>query len=577
MVILKVLKTNFMICLKRYKMKNCFFLLLTVSFSIFAQENKFGKIFGGLESNSQWYLNDKEQETIHPVDPLRSNNYLFLNYNLDKWSAGLQVESYEKNALLNYNPKYEGTNVATCFVNYKNKSFDLTAGYFYEQFGSGLVLRTWEDRALGINNALRGVRAIIKPTDYLTFTTLFGQQRSGFDVADSKIHGFNTEIDFSNLLKLEKSQLSGGLSFVGRDEKIGLFNTDFDNMTNAISYRLNFSHNSFYISSELDSKSRDGVLANGSNDLSSKLVKTGSAFLVNMGYTKKGLGVDATFRRLQNMSFFSERVPEIFPTGTGLVFNDKLMNYTPALTKQQHLNTANIYVYQAQSKVDFTSEEVMKAGEIGGQIDVFYDAKKATNLGGKYGTKFSFNSARWYNLAGNYILSPSNYDTKLLKGSDKYYVDYNIEVTKRFSPKIISGFTYINQFYDGQFVAGYLYKVKTNILGAETTYNFTKSRSIRGVLEHMWADADRKNWAGSTVEFNANSKMSFYVSDLYNYGNDAIKSRTHYYNIGGSYRKGSSRVSLNYGRQRGGLVCVGGVCRIVPESTGVSLSLNTSF
>jgi hypothetical protein len=491
---------------------------------------------------------------------------------LNKWSAGLQVESYEKNALLNYNPKYKGTNVATYFVNYKDKTFDLTAGYFYEQFGSGLILRSWEDRALGINNALRGVRAIIRPTQYLTFTTLYGQQRTGFDVSEAKIHGFNTEVDFGALLKFEKSQLSGGLSFVGRDEKTTIVNPDFDDMTNAISYRLNFSHNSFYISSELDTKSRDGVLSDANNNLSSKLVKTGNAFLLNMGYTKKGLGIDATFRRMQNMAFFSQRIPE-----NGLIYNDVLMNFTPGLTKQQHLNTANIYVYQAQSKVDFTSNEVMKAGEIGGQIDVFYDAKKGSMLGGKYGTKFSFNSARWYNLDGNYLFAPSNYDTKLFSGSDKYYVDYNLEITKRFSPKMISGFTYINQFYNANFLAGYLAEVNTHILGLETTYSFTKSRSVRGVFDHMWADADRKNWASATLEYNANSKMSFYVSDLYNYGNDAKKSRTHYYNVGGSYRRGSSRIALNYGRQRGGLVCVGGVCRIVPESTGVSLSLNTSF
>lgn len=560
-------------------MKKSFFLiLLSTSISVYAQENKFGKIFGGLESNSQWYLNDKEQQTLHPEDPLRSNNYLFLNYNLNKWSAGLQVEAYEKNALLNYNPKYEGTSVATYFVNYKDKTFDLTAGYFYEQFGSGLILRTWEDRALGINNTLRGFRTIIRPTEYLTFTALFGQQRTGFDVTDSKIHGFNAEVDFANLFKFETSQLSGGLSFVGRDEKTNIVNPDFDNMTNAISYRLNFSHNSFYISSELDTKSRDGVLANISNDLSTKLVKTGNAFLLNMGYTKKGLGVDATFRRLENMAFYSERVPEKFSNGTtSLIYNDKLMNYTPALTKQQHYNVANIYVYQAQSKVDFSAEDVMKAGEIGGQIDIFYDAKKGSLLGGKYGTKFSFNSSRWYNLKGNYIFSPSNYETKKIAGSDKYYTDYSLEVTKRFSPKIISGLTYMNQFYNARFLAGDPYIINTNILGAETTYNFAKARSIRGVVEHMWVDTERKNWASGTLEFNANSKMSFYASDLYNYGNDDIHKRTHYYNIGGSYRRGSSRIALNYGRQRGGLVCVGGVCRIVPESTGISLSLNTSF
>jgi hypothetical protein len=103
------------------------------------------------------------------------------------------------------------------------------------------------------------------------------------------------------------------------------------------------------------------------------------------------------------------------------------------------------------------------------------------------------------------------------------------------------------------------------------------SKSIRVAAEHLWADSDKKNWAASTLEFNANSKFSFYVSDMYNYGNDKDYYRNHYYNLGGSYRKKATRIALNYGRQRGGLLCVGGICRIVPESSGVSLSLNTSF
>ncbi len=120
-------------------------------------------------------------------------------------------------------------------------------------------------------------------------------------------------------------------------------------------------------------------------------------------------------------------------------------------------------------------------------------------------------------------------------------------------------------------------EVKTNILAAETTYKFTSTRSIRVMAEHMWADYDKKNWAGATVEFNFNSRLSIYALDLYNYGNDVDYLRNHYYNFGGAFRKNSTRVALNYGRQRGGLVCVGGVCRFVPESSGLSLSLNTSF
>jgi len=153
-------------------------LLLLVPFALLSQEKEKINVFGGFESNSQWYLNDtglKDEfnlPTSQPENPLRSNSYLFVNFKYKNWTAGIQGEAYEKNALLNLNPKFIGTDVATYFIQYKTEKIDVTAGYFYEQFGSGLLFRSWEDRALGINNALRGGRLIYKPTKFLTFKSI---------------------------------------------------------------------------------------------------------------------------------------------------------------------------------------------------------------------------------------------------------------------------------------------------------------------------------------------------------------------------------------------------------------------
>lgn len=558
-------------------MKNNFFVFLTLLSvgTLFSQEK--GSFNGGFESNAQWYLNDTglkdefNNPTVHPEQPIRSNNYLFVNYNYKNWSAGLQVESYEQNALLNMNPGYKGTNVATYFVRYKTEKIDITAGYFYEQFGSGLLLRSWEDRALGINNALRGGRVIYKPFSNLTLKGLVGQQRTGFDVANSVIYGFDAEVDLKETFGFQTSDLSLGLSYVGRDEKADLVNQQFDDLTNGFAGRINFTHNSFYASSEVNYKTKDAVVQ-VFDQVNNGLVKTGSALLINSGYSKKGFGINATVRRLENMSFFSERGAK------GNEFNDKIMNFVPSLTKQQHYNLANIYVYQAQPSVLLADVNVVKAGEIGGQIDVFYDIKKGTKLGGKYGTKVAVNASNWNALAGTFdIFNPQDYRTEFFSLGKKYYTDFNIEVTKKWNNKWQSAFSYVNQYYNKKLVEGTAGVVHTNAVAAEATYRFTPTQSVRVVGEHLWADYDKKNWAGSTVEYNMNAKLSFYVSDLYNYGNDADYQRNHYYSVGGAYRVNSTRIALNYGRQRGGLVCVGGVCRVVQESSGISLSLNTSF
>jgi hypothetical protein len=549
------------------------FLLLPIS--IFSQEK--GNFFGGFESNSQWYLNDTglkdefNNATGHPVDPLRTNSYLFLNYKYKNWSAGIQGEAYEKNALLNMNPKYQGTNIATYFLQYKNDKIDLTAGYFYEQFGSGLLYRSWEDRALGINNALRGGRLIFKPTKYLTFKTIYGQQRTGFDVSNGTIYGIDTELVLSDILKFKTTDFSVGFSYVGRDEKTTVSNPRFNDLTNGYAGRLNLNHNSFYLATEYNYKSKDAVVQ-VTEQIDNRLIKPGSALLLNLGYSKKGFGIDGSFRRLENMSFFSERGAK------GNSFNDRIMNFIPSLTKQHHYNLANIYVYQSQPNVILADKDLVKAGEIGGQVDIFYDVKKGTVLGGKNGIKLAFNFSNWNALGGTfYIYNPQDYKTDFLGFGKRYFTDYNIEITKKWNTKWQSVFSYINQYYNKKMIEETAGEVNTNILAAEATYKFTTTRSIRVMTEHLWADYDKRNWAGATVEFNFNSRLSMYVLDLYNYGNKVSYLQNHYYNIGGAYRKNSTRIALNYGRQRGGLVCVGGVCRFVPESSGISLSLNTSF
>lgn len=558
------------------KLTQLLLLSALVSFSQEKPKDKF-EFSGGFESNSQWYLNDPglrdefDNPTVHPEQPLRSNSYLLLNFKYKNWSAGIQGEGYMENALLNMNPKYDGVDVGTWFVQYKIKEIDVTAGYFYEQFGSGLLFRSWEDRALGINNALRGGRLIFKPADFLTFKSIYGRQRTGFDISNGTIYGMDLEIGLSDIFKMQTTDFSLGFTYVARDEKTAIVNPNFEDVTNGYAARLSFNHSAFYFTTELDYKTKDAVVQ-APGQIDNLLIKPGSAVLVNMGYSKKGFGIDASFRRLENMSFFSER------DAKGNTFNDRIMNFIPSLTKQHHYNLANIYVYQSQPNVLLSDVNFVKAGEIGGQVDIFYDFKKGSALGGKNGMKVALNVSNWNALAGTYYLfNPQNYETDFFGFGQRMFTDANIEITKKWNNKWQSIFSYINQYYNKKYIEDATGEVNTNIVAAEATYKFTPTRSMRVMGEHMWADYDKKNWAGATVEFNLNSKFSMYVSDLYNYGNDLEYAQNHYYNVGGAFRRKSTRIALNYGRQRGGLVCVGGVCRFVPESSGLSLSINTSF
>ena len=100
-------------------------------------------------------------------------------------------------------------------------------------------------------------------------------------------------------------------------------------------------------------------------------------------------------------------------------FLETSINYLPALTKQHDYLLSNINVYEAQPYVSFQDPKLMKAGEIGFQVDLYYTFKKNTTLGGKYGTKLSFNTSIWNNLSGDFSYSDQNYSASFFDFGEK--------------------------------------------------------------------------------------------------------------------------------------------------------------
>ena len=65
--------------------------------------------------------------------------------------------------------------------------------------------------------------------------------------------------------------------------------------------------------------------------------------------------------------------------------------------------------------------------------------------------------------------------------------------------------------------------------------------------------------------------------DAWNYGHPDEAMKIHYYNISTSYVHNATKVTLGFGKVEEGILCVGGVCRQVPASYGMSLQVVTSF
>tara|TARA_R110002072_G_scaffold110599_3_gene238431 strand:- start:450 stop:2102 length:1653 start_codon:yes stop_codon:yes gene_type:complete len=550
-------------------MKNTLAAIFCICFtySIISQDS--GIFFGGFESNSQWLQDDEGLNILAPQERFRANNYLTLNYNLGKFTAGIQYESYLPVPLLGYAPNLEGNGIGTYYLNFKHESLDITAGYLYEQFGSGLILRFWEDRQLGLNNALKGVRVKFSPTDYLHLMGLYGEQRNGFETSAGVTQGVDAILDLGQILEVDDLFLDLAGSYVGRyQDNLGSLN--LPSAVNAYSGRIDLLYKSFTAGFEAIHKEPDVLVNEGIITNNEELYK-GSAILLNLGYSQRGLGINAALRRIENFSFYADRFAE------GNEFNQELINYVPGLTKQHDYQLTNIYVYNPQARLLITETQT-QAGEMGAQIDGFYTFEKDTPLGGKYGTKISMNFAYWAGLDAEFDVENNGYKSEFIgMDGDRYFREFSTEIRKRWTENLSGIYTYNNVIIDKGITDGSplaIDDILANIAVLEHTYRLGGGKALRFELQHLWTDDDRKNWAATLLEYNFSPRLGVYVTDSWNYGGE---DEIHYYNVGGSYTKGRTRLALNYGRQRGGLICVGGVCRLVPENTGFSMNLAVSF
>ncbi|GIM53515.1 DUF6029 family protein [Capnocytophaga cynodegmi] len=546
----------------------------------------FSQLRVGFESNSQYYIDDNKikLDTEEAKHRFRSNNYLKIDYRVKNFEFGIQGESYAPKALLQYNPQLKDYHIVTAFARYNNtqKGIDITTGHFYEQFGSGLALRLWEDRALGINNALFGGRIKWNLQDIFQLKVLGGRQRigMGFDFSKGFILGSDAELDISQLLKKEDYTLKIGGSFTMRNEDITKEQPQSEKNTSVFGFRTDYSGEKFNFSGEYLYKTKD--IHFEQEQFFPKVNRPGNALLINMGYNNNdNIAFNINLRRLENFRFFSQR------NIADNIYNYGVINYIPALTKQYEHSLQNIYVYQAQPQIVYDGFP-KKQGEIGGQFDLFYEAEAGSFLGGATGASFAINGSYWAGLK-NDIKTTTRKDkygveieeielnTPLIGVGEKYYHDLAIEYRKSFTDNFTTVFSYLNQYYNSLPIVQKPYIIKAHTISAEGMYFLSDTQSIRLEMQHQWANEDLKNWIGNTLEYIPNARWSFFVSDLYNYGNDEKDKRIHYYNVGTSFSYKTTRVALSYGRQRGGILCVGGICRIVPEAAGLTLNITTNF
>ncbi|PIY09166.1 MAG: hypothetical protein COZ18_08515, partial [Flexibacter sp. CG_4_10_14_3_um_filter_32_15] len=148
----------------------------------------FGTLTGSVQTDFRYYVEDSVIGAAVPLEKIGFNNYFTLNYERGNFRAGVRYETYLP-ALLGYPTSMRGTGIANRYMGYTLKGLDVTVGNLYEQFGSGMVLRAQEDRFIGIDNSIDGLRVKYDFNGKARATGIIGRQRNGFTIDETNSFG----------------------------------------------------------------------------------------------------------------------------------------------------------------------------------------------------------------------------------------------------------------------------------------------------------------------------------------------------------------------------------------------------
>lgn len=270
-----------------------------------------GYVTGSFETNTNVYQNDRKTLATVPEGHFGSNNYLKVDYYNRKFSAGVQLEAYAP-ALVGYPGHLDKAALTNYYVAWTDEDFSVTAGTFYEQFGSGLLFRSWEDRSLGFNNSIMGARVAYQYKDIVAAKALWGMPRFGMTFSETQVRGADASFAISNLIGWQNLYLAVEGSVLSRYAAISALELAEGLSPNTTGYsaRVNLESDGFYFRGEyVDAGKRTYKNPEYYNDeyASEFIQKKANAQLIETGYTGKGLGVSLSLRRLEWMNSYIDR------------------------------------------------------------------------------------------------------------------------------------------------------------------------------------------------------------------------------------------------------------------------------
>lgn len=542
----------------------------------FGQTNQqTAQISGNFQANANFFIRDS---LIGAANTPQYDRQLYgaeawLNLNYSNWGFdfGIRFDVFNNSNLLNPTDSYSDEGIGNWFIQKQIGDLELRAGYIYDQFGSGIIFRAFEERPLLIDNALYGVKLKYNFDENWSIKAFTGRQKQLFDTYESNIKGINIE-GFVEPQIGNGTTLAPGLGIVNRtldDNSMNALVASLNTYTPEEAFVPNYNSYAFSFYNTLSAgafnwyleaavKTEDAinnpfasVVIDGDTTIGDRFInEPGSVLYSSLSYAGQGLGISLEVKRTENFTFRTR--PQV-------QLNRGIINFLPPM--------ARVNTYRLLSRYNAATQEL---GELAVQADINYAPSR--NL------RFNVNVSNIWNL-DNELLHRELYadayyrpnrETSVRVGAQ--YQQYNQEVYE-FKPNVplVDGVT---PFVD------VLYK-----LDNQRALRFEAQYKVVGEDQNVELKQDYGDWAFLLVEYSIAPHWTFSASDMYNIGpgresptdaNNQPKA-VHYPRFDVSYTKDGNRFDLSYIKQVEGVVCTGGICRLEPAFSGVRFTVNSSF
>lgn len=520
-------------------------ILLTYAKVIIAQQ---GNLSGDLMMNVNFFQRDTNIKAsgnqLYDNFLSGGEGWLGLRYNIKGFTASVRFDAFHNSNLLVPTSALTSAGIGMFNISKEVNNLTITAGHVYDQIGSGIIFRAYEDRGLLIDNALFGLHLKYKASKYLTVKAFTGQTKFLFDRYKPILKGFVAESDFD---LGEKAHITPGIGATSRtmdqqsmDQVIATINSypinerfapRYNNYAFSVYNTLNAGDFTWYVEGAL--KSQEAVATEkGLKNVSGNVVYT------TLGYARSKYGINATFKRTENFMMRTSPNEQLIRG---------LYNWQPIIAQIRPQRVIARYTPPSQD-----------LSEIGGSLNAFITPNE--NL------TFNLNYTHINSLEG---------DTLYREG----FVDAEIRTVKNFIFHLGMQYLVYNQ-------ALYQQKVKENYPNVialtpfvEVVYKIDSRKSIRTEVQYMNTKQDFGSWIFGLLEFSIASKWSFAVSDMYNIAPNYkhVNKAHHYPNVFVAYTQGSHRFTVQYVKQVEGINCTGGVCRYEPAFSGGRIGVISTF